>query len=84
MSDLRGAWNVYDREGNGVITVDALKLVLGDIGEALSPEELDALCNEADPSGSGMVVFDEVSCAQIGSSHPNPSSCTFLHCSLRR
>ena len=67
MSDLRGAWNVYDREGNGAITVDDLKLLLGDIGEALSPEELDALCCKADPSGLGIVVFDEVSWAQIGS-----------------
>ncbi len=34
--------------------------MLGNIGEALSPTELDDLCKEADATGSGKIMFEEV------------------------
>lgn len=60
-SDLKGAWKVFDREGKGFISTAELKHVLGNIGEALSPAELEDLCKEADPNGSGKIMFEEVS-----------------------
>ena len=59
-SDLKGAWKVFDREGKGFISTAELKHVLGNIGEALSPTELDDLCKEADPNTTGKVMFEEV------------------------
>lgn len=58
-ADLRAAWKVFDREGRGSISTAELKHVLGNIGEALSPQELDDMCKEADPQGSGRIMFEE-------------------------
>ncbi|GAX85124.1 hypothetical protein CEUSTIGMA_g12544.t1 [Chlamydomonas eustigma] len=58
-TELKGAWKVFDREGKGFIHTSELKHVLGNIGEALSPTELDDLCKEADPHNSGKVMFEE-------------------------
>lgn len=35
--------------------------MLGNIGEALSPQELEDMCKEADPNGTGRILFDDVS-----------------------
>lgn len=59
-SDLKGAWKVFDREGKGYISAAELKHVLGNIGEALSPTELDDLIKEADPNNAGKITYDEV------------------------
>ena len=59
-SDLKGAWKVFDREGKGFISTAELKHVLGNIGEALSPQELEELCKEADPQAAGRIMLDEV------------------------
>ena len=57
--DLKNAWRVFDKEGKGFITTSELKHVLGSIGEALSPQELEDLIKEADPQASGKVKLDE-------------------------
>ena len=59
-SDLKDAWKVFDREGRGYITTAELKHVLGNIGEALLPEELEDLCKEADPNATGKIAYDDV------------------------
>ena len=57
--DLKNAWKVFDKEGKGFIATSELKHVLGNIGEALSPQELEDLIKEADPQASGKVKLDE-------------------------
>ena len=59
-SDLKGAWKVFDRENKGFISTSEVKHVLGNIGEALSPAELDDLIKEADPNSTGKISYDEV------------------------
>ncbi len=48
------------QEGKGFISTAELRHVLGNIGESLSPTELDDLCKEADPQGTGKIMFEEV------------------------
>ena len=50
---------MFDREGNGFITVPELTEVLLKLGEKLSPEECQELMNEADIDGDGNVNYEE-------------------------
>ena len=57
--EIRDAFRVFDREGNGFISVIDLKDVLGKIGEKLSPDEVEELIGEADIDGDGNIYYDE-------------------------
>lgn len=46
--DLIEAFRVFDREGNGLISVAELRHVLTNIGEKLTEEEIDEMIREAD------------------------------------
>ena len=50
---------MFDREGNGFITVPDLTEVLLKLGEKLSSEECEELINEADIDGDGTVNYEE-------------------------
>ena len=50
---------VFDREGNGFITVPDLTEVLLKLGEKLSSEECQELIHEADIDGDGTVNYEE-------------------------
>ncbi|KAJ9532859.1 hypothetical protein QJQ45_010861 [Haematococcus lacustris] len=68
-AELRKAWKVFDKSlsaavgalqaGQGFITTSELRHVLSNIGEKLSPDELDALTKEADPDSSGRVEYEQ-------------------------
>ena len=57
--EIRDAFRVFDREGNGFISATDLQDVLGKIGEKLSQEEVDELIGEADIDGDGNIFYDE-------------------------
>jgi len=57
--EIRDAFRVFDREGNGFISVVDLKDVLLKIGEKLSIEEVEELIGEADIDGDGNIYYDE-------------------------
>mmetsp|Transcript_1846 Transcript_1846/g.2841 ORF Transcript_1846/g.2841 Transcript_1846/m.2841 type:complete len:149 (+) Transcript_1846:120-566(+) len=56
-SDLKMAWKVFDKDNKGFISIAELRHVLANIGEKLSPEELDDLTKEADPESTGKVSY---------------------------
>lgn len=56
--ELREAFRLYDKEGNGYITTDVFRDILHELDDALSPEELDMIIDEVDADGSGTVDFD--------------------------
>lgn len=58
-ADLRAAWKVFDKDNKGFISISELRHVLTNIGEKLSPDEIDDLTKEADPEGKGRVGYDE-------------------------
>lgn len=57
--ELREAFRLYDKEGNGYITTDVFRGILHELDDKLSPEELDLMIEEIDADGSGTLDFDE-------------------------
>ncbi|CAH1405423.1 unnamed protein product [Nezara viridula] len=56
--ELREAFRLYDKEGNGYIPTSCLKEILHELDEQLTNEELDMIIEEIDSDGSGTVDFD--------------------------
>merc|ERR1711974_61200 len=59
--DLRAAFKVFDKDGNGFISPQELRQVMINLGEKLSEEEIDSMIREADSNGDGQVDFEEFS-----------------------
>ncbi|VDM44554.1 unnamed protein product [Toxocara canis] len=57
--ELREAFRLYDKEGNGYIAVSDLRDILRALDENVSEDELDEMIAEIDADGSGTVDFDE-------------------------
>ncbi|XP_059472850.1 troponin C, isoallergen Bla g 6.0101-like [Neocloeon triangulifer] len=57
--ELREAFRLYDREGNGYITTDTLKEIFRELDNTITEEDLDEMIEEIDSDGSGTVDFEE-------------------------
>merc|ERR1712186_291133 len=57
--ELKEAFRIYDKEGQGFITNDVLKEILREIDSSLTEEDLDHIIEEVDEDGSGTMDFDE-------------------------
>ena len=57
--ELKEAFRIYDKEGNGYITTDVLKEILREIDPELTEDDLDNIIEEVDEDGSGTLDFDE-------------------------
>ena len=57
--ELKEAFRVFDKDGNGYISAAELKYVMMNLGEKLSDEEVTELINEADTDGDGQIGFVE-------------------------
>lgn len=57
--ELREAFRLYDKEGNGYIPTSCLREILRELDDQLTNEELDMMIEEIDSDGSGTVDFDE-------------------------
>lgn len=60
-TEMREAFKVFDRNGDGKISCKELKYVLTSIGENLTDAEFADLIREADIDGDGSISFDEFS-----------------------
>lgn len=56
--ELKEAFRLYDREGNGYITTSTLKEILAALDDKLNNSDLDGIIAEIDTDGSGTVDFD--------------------------
>ena len=57
--ELREAFRLYDKQGNGYINVSDLRDILRALDEKITEDELDEMIAEIDTDGSGTVDFDE-------------------------
>merc|ERR1711970_1659375 len=57
--ELKEAFRIYDKEGNGYISTDTLKEILKELDNKLTEEDLDSIIEEVDEDGSGTLDFDE-------------------------
>ena len=51
---------MFDKDGNGTIEIEELKVVLSSLGQPATEEELQELMKLADIDGDGTIDFDEV------------------------
>lgn len=56
--ELREAFRLYDKQGNGFIPTSCLKEILKELDDQLTEQELDIMIEEIDSDGSGTVDFD--------------------------
>merc|ERR1712170_207809 len=57
--ELKEAFRIYDKEGNGYISTDTLKEILKELDSKLTDADLDGIIEEVDEDGSGTLDFDE-------------------------
>lgn len=57
--ELKEAFRLYDKDGNGFIPTTCLKEILRELDDQLTDHELDGMIEEIDSDGSGTVDFDE-------------------------
>ncbi|KAK4321419.1 hypothetical protein Pmani_007774, partial [Petrolisthes manimaculis] len=58
-TELKEAFRIYDREGNGYISVNTLKEILRELDSRLTEDDLDCIIEEIDEDGSGTIDFNE-------------------------
>ena len=61
-AEIRDAFEVFDKDGNGFISAQELRQVMASLGEKLSEEELDEMMREADVDGDGQINFEGGPC----------------------
>lgn len=57
--ELLEAFKVFDRDGNGYITSHELRHIMTNLGEGLTPEEVEEMVKEADLDNDGQIDYDE-------------------------
>ncbi|KAL0924630.1 hypothetical protein M5K25_005477 [Dendrobium thyrsiflorum] len=57
--DIKDAFDIYDMDGNGLITVKELHLVLKRLGERCSSHDCSRMIDSVDSDGDGCVNYDE-------------------------
>ncbi|KAK3092570.1 hypothetical protein FSP39_004523 [Pinctada imbricata] len=55
--ELLDAFKTFDRDGNGFISAEELKHVMGSMGDVLSDSEVKAMIREADMDGDGQINY---------------------------
>ncbi|KAI0275835.1 putative calmodulin [Russula aff. rugulosa BPL654] len=58
--EMKEAFNGFDKDGNGFVSVAELRLVMTSIGERLTGEEVEEMLREADIDGDGQVNYYDV------------------------
>lgn len=66
--ELKEAFRLYDKEGNGYIPTSSLREILAALDDQITPDQMDGMIAEIDTDGSGTVDFDGE--YQISSNYP--------------
>ena len=57
--ELKEAFRVFDKDGNGFISAAELRHIMTNLGEKLTDEEVDEMLREADIDGDGQINYEE-------------------------
>ncbi|CAB4054519.1 CALM [Lepeophtheirus salmonis] len=57
--ELKEAFRIYDKEGNGYISTETLREILRELDNKLTSDDIDGIIEEVDEDGSGTLDFDE-------------------------
>merc|ERR1711973_770127 len=72
--DVEHAFKVFDRDGDGLISEEELRLTMNNLGEPLTEEEVQAMIAEADIDGDGKINLQEFSRLMAQNSSPSGPS----------
>ena len=61
--ELLEAFKVFDKDGDGFISADELRIVMTSLGEKLTDQEVDDMLNEADTNGDGKIDYNGEDCS---------------------
>lgn len=56
--EIKEAFKVFDKDGNGYISAAELRHVMTNLGEKLSETEVDEMIREADVDGDGQINYE--------------------------
>ena len=56
--EIREAFRVFDKDGNGYVSAAELRHVMTNVGEKLTDEEVDEMIKEADIDRDGQVNYE--------------------------
>ncbi len=56
--EVREAFRVFDKDGDGFLTLKELRQVMSNLGENMTDEELEEMIREADLDGDGKINYD--------------------------
>ena len=56
--EIKEAFRVFDKDGNGYISAAELRHVMTNLGEKLTDDEVDEMIREADIDGDGQVNYE--------------------------
>lgn len=65
-AEMAAAFKVFDRDGDGLIGPEELRLALLGMGEGASEDQVKAMIRAADQNDDGMIDFDEFKCLIYG------------------
>lgn len=57
--EIKEAFKVFDKDGNGFISAAELRHVMTNLGEKLSDQEVEEMIREADVDGDGQINYRE-------------------------
>ena len=57
--EIREAFSVFDKDGNGVISPAELRHVLSNIGQKLSDDEIDEIMRDTDEDEDELINYEE-------------------------
>ena len=57
--DIRNAFNAFDEDSNRYITKEELQNAMCKLGESLTEAEIEAIINEIDRNGDGLISYEE-------------------------
>ncbi|KAL4237286.1 hypothetical protein ACF0H5_002005 [Mactra antiquata] len=61
-NEVKEAFKVFDKDGDGFISASELRHVMTNLGEKLTDEEVDAMIQEADSDGDGKIDYEGKGC----------------------